>query len=374
MKKQSFALILFLGFSFTLLQGGCATIDAPGLWTNGFTAQTSGFDQVAIFTDYTVRRTTPKDKTFIALKDSLEFARKSDETVVRILTAKGYKVGASARFFIGGYCVDSQPVSFADARQVTTRTPPFHIDPDIERVPDLAGDLHLAFQLFSEMVVGGENAARNASLPADLTKRIAGNYRSTGIVLVIGQLVINEKANEEDIDKPRPQAARTLENFQDVRTPLIAVGYFEGMTGKLVFMHSETFPDSLNNKTDKEIKTTEKTLLGFHADFPFVRVGGRFDVPPPPKMTTARDIAAAMPLQPDAYYEQDMTSENFFAIVRMHGGVPFFDRPIPNRPPLKLLPSGAKVNVLGRKPDYFKVMLSDGYVGWIPADALWIKK
>ncbi len=338
---------------------GCAK-PIDGRWANGFTAQSAGFEKLSVFTDMAVVGLTPRGEEFLWVAESIQDAREMDNTTVEILKSKGYAIGTHERFFIGSWCKDAYPTSFAMSRRTLMKKPPFHIDPGVGRLDELSMDIQISFRQFAAMIGDGESALAAGSLPEDVARRIAGNYRSSGIVLILAVARRIEPENEQ-------WPAFTTENMCNFKSPFIAIGYFEGMTGKLVY--SNFLPIGKNQQT----KDLTKNFEQFHMNFPIARVASRFEIPPPPEYT--KKIYRA----PDAISinndeEKGVTRLNFQAFISQGGGVPLYSKPDINFRVDYMSPSGTMVNVIGKKSIFSKVILPDGRVGWVPTTAVWVKK
>jgi hypothetical protein len=350
-----------IGFLIAVMVCICGCVKPiDGQWANGFTAQSAGFEKLSVFTDMTVVSLTPRGEEFLWIAESIQNAREMDNTTVEILKSKGYAIGTHERFFIGSWCKDAYPTSFAMSRRTLVKKPPFHIDPGVERLDELSMDIQTSFRQFAQMIGDGKSALAAGSLPGDVTRRIAGNYRSSGIVLILAVARRIEPENEQ-------WPAFTTENMYNFKAPFIAIGYFEGMTGKLVY--SNFLPISKNQKT----KDLAKNFAQFHINFPIARVASRFKIPPPPEYTKkVFHPLDAITLNSDE--EEGVTRLNFAAFISQGGGVPFYSKPDINFRVDFMAPAGTMVNVIGKKSIFSKVILPDGRVGWVPTDTVWVRK
>lgn len=349
---------LLIAILWILRPTGCAK-PLDGVWTNGFTARSSGFERLSIFIDIAVKKTSPKGKAFVSISESIAAARALDRTLARLLSSKGYKIGVSERFFVGSYCDKPLPVSYGSNSRIYSRRPPFHMDPNIERVPELALDLRLSFQAFAKMIGEGEKGLQNAALARESARKIAGNYHTSGFVLVLGQAAGGDPALS-------PQAPPTHENILNVVTSFLAVGYFEGATGRLVHYNMLIMPKGLPRNA------FESALLRFHTNFPEARYGGRFTVPPPPRLGAAKSAPGYIAI-PRAPRVKGMRQVDYQAILRQRGGVSMSERPGTGLNTVNL-PSGTTARVIGTMGIYSKIILDDGRIGWVATSTVWIKK
>ncbi len=146
------------------------------------------------------------------------------------------------------------------------------------------------------------------------------------------------------------------------------MGYFEGMTGKLVY--SNILPLGEKQKT----KVLVKNLDQIHTNFPDARAASRFEIPPPPEYSSkSYKPAKVIAIIPGAA-EEGVLKLNYAAFLSKKGGIPFFTKPDMNHRAGFLIPTGTMVNVIGKKSVFSKVILPDGRVGWVPTDSVWVRK
>ena len=154
-----------------------------------------------------------------------------------------------------------------------------------------------------------------------------------------------------------------------MREPFFAVGYFEGMTGRLVFLRKVQF------RGRQDPAFFRKILRKFHSEFPKARTAGRFQVPPRPKFETEKKTPAGPPFfaSPDEILP-GLHSINRMGILRGKGGIPFTKTPSADRLGTRLLSSETPVRIIGSRNVYTKIVLENGDIGWVPTSAVWIKK
>ncbi len=238
------------------------------------------------------------------------------------------------------------------------KDPPYHVDPGIARLDGLTTDIREAFTQFALMIAQGQSAMESGSLPPEVAARIAGNYKSSGFALVLS--VVRQIETEAE-NMPELSA----ENMQAFKSAFVAVGYFEGMTGKLVY--SNILPLEAKKKTNPA-----KTLARFHENFPEARVGSRFEVPPPTEYASSNSSFKLIKL--DAADDEGSNKVNFSAILSKKGGIPLYRRPDLNYRTEYIVPTGTMVNVIATKSIFSKVVLPDGTIGWVSTDAVWVRK
>ena len=353
--------MVMIGLSITIMVLFCACAKPiDGNWANDFNAKSAGFERISIFTDLTVVGLTPRGEEFIWIAESIQTARELDKATAEALLSKGYSIGTRERFFIGDWAEKAFATSFAMSRRTLVKTPPFHIDPGVSRLEELTTDIRVSFEHFGKMIAEGQGALKNGCLPEVAARRIAGNYRSSGFVLILG--VVRDIESEKESQTPL-----NAENMYDYKSPFIAIGYFEGMTGKLVY--SNILPLGEKQKG----KLLKKNIEQIHMNFPQIRAASRFEVPPPPEYTGDGELIQTIKVIPE-YEEEGVVKLNYVAFLTKSGGIPLFDKPDMNYRNEYMIPTGTMVNVIGKKSIFSKVILPDGRVGWVPTDTVWVRK
>jgi hypothetical protein len=351
-----FTVILF----FCGICSACASKSATTNWANGYTDKTAAFERIALFVDLAVVRSDASGKIYISLNESLNDAEELDDLWKTLIEEKGYEVGTHGHYFVGSYASDGMNVSLERGKAGLYKEPPYHVDPEVMRVEQLQKDVQTAIKMFSEILAEGRDSS-NAAIPQDIAQRLGGNYRSSGFALAVGQV-----RNAENLPT---KAVLTPERISKLRTSFLAIGYFEAMTGRMVYCHKELLGG------EPEIGALKRIFKTAQAPFPPARQGAaRFEVPPIPKYEGIKSDQGIPMGIPAGEILPGTDLINVIAIVKGKGGVPFTKNPLPSRLDTRLIPSGSEVRILGYQGVYTKVILQDGSIGYVPSAAVWIKK
>ncbi|MCB9477282.1 MAG: hypothetical protein H6685_10450 [Deltaproteobacteria bacterium] len=346
-----------------LLSVSSARADAEVLWANGFTPDNAGFDRIAVFTDFTVINEGDKGDQYVAVADSIAAGRSLDALLVETLEDAGYKIGVHDRYFVGALADTPMPLSKRLSAPLPKQDPPFHEDPSVSRVTAHLSDVDGMFRAYGRLVVQSPAALQSASLPAELTSRTAGNYRSSGLLIITGVM----RPIESEI-KGGGWLPPTTENLPALKAPYVSAAYFEAVTGKLVYFVKAPIEGK------QKIGDFEKELKRAHKDFPEARVARRFAVPPMPEFDSIAKVAAA---KCTPFSAPTGAAQPGFAVrmgvLQARGGIPFRQSP-DDRFSTRMLPPGTQVKVIGYEGAYSKVVLQDCSVGWSPSSQILIRR
>ncbi len=333
--------------------------DAP-VWFNGFDEKSAGFEKVAVFVDAAVTRYLENGKVFISKSESMSLATALDEQIDLTLQKLGYAETAHAHLFSASYTDVTRALASETGKPIADQTAPFHLDPDITRVAQLAADVHKALALTADLAAGANPAG--TGIDEESARRIAGNYRANGIAVVIAVGHFEDKPVREF---PAPDAERV----RRLDAPVLAIAVYEGNSGKLVF-----FRRMIEWKKQKEA-VFASTLKDLHDGFPKARVGGRFTVPPLPRFDSSKKEDGDDAL---SFFAQGSDVESGFesqrlGVIKSRTPVPFSSMPTANRNDTSMIAPNTVVRIIGRHSIYTKVVLRDGRVGWVPTDSVWLR-
>lgn len=343
----------------TCAAGAAIAQDAPA-WFNGFDEKSAGFERVAVFVDAAVTRYLENGKVFVSKSESMSLASALDSQIDTTLQKLGYPETAHAHLFSASYTDITRPLASETGKPIADQTAPFHLDPDVARIAQLASDVRNAIALTADLAAGANPSG--AGLDEESARRIAGNYRANGIAVVVAVGHFEDKPVREF---PAPDAERV----RRLDAPVLAVAYYEGNSGKLVF-----FRRTVEWKKAKEAAVVS-ALKDLHDGFPKARVGGRFTVPPLPRFDSSKkdedDSALAFFAQGsdvDAGFESQR-----LGVIKSRTPVPFSSVPTANRNDTSMIAPNTVVRIIGRHSIYTKVVLRDGRVGWVPTDSVWLR-
>ncbi|MCC6158434.1 MAG: hypothetical protein IT350_10310 [Deltaproteobacteria bacterium] len=351
--------VAVLAAMLTFSAGTSSAEDAPA-WFNGFDEKSAGFEKVAVFVDAAVTRYLENGKVFVSKSESMSLASALDDQLDATLRKLGYAETAHAHLFSASYSDVTRAHASETGKPIVDQTAPFHLDPDVVRVAQLADDVRGAIALTADLAAGANPAG--ATLTEESARRIAGNYRANGIAVVIAVGHFEDKPVREF---PTPDAER----MRRLDAPLLAVAYYEGNSGKLVF-----FRRTIDWKKAKEAAVVS-ALKDMHDGFPKARVGGRFAVPPLPRFDSSKKDDDENAL---AFFAQGSDVESGFesqrlGVIKSRTPVPFSSVPTANRNDTSMISPNTVVRIIGRHSIYVKVVLRDGRVGWVPIDSVWLR-
>ncbi|MCL4236226.1 MAG: hypothetical protein KJ042_17115, partial [Deltaproteobacteria bacterium] len=199
--------------------------DAPA-WFNGYDEKSAGFEKVAVLVDAAVTRYLENGKVFVSKSESMSLATALDDQIATTLQKLGYPKPAHAHLFSASYTDITRALASETGKPIADQTAPFHLDPDVTRVAQLADDVRKALALTADLAAGAN--ASGAAIEEESAKRIAGNYRANGIAVV---MAVGHFEDKPVRDFPAPDAERV----RRLDAPVLAVAYYEGNSGKLVF-------------------------------------------------------------------------------------------------------------------------------------------
>ncbi|MCZ7587213.1 MAG: hypothetical protein M5R36_29880 [Deltaproteobacteria bacterium] len=332
-------------------------------WANGFSEDNAGFDRLAVFFDFAVIQRDLEGKTFIALRESIGDAQSMEQELTELLRRKEYPRGSFEHYYVGTNGTQPERVSQTGVKSGPLREPPYHVDPGAERVELHLIDVLGAFRSFAD-IVAMPAGRPSASLPRDVAQRIAGHYRSDGLAFVLG-------VSRRMPDEPDEALPATKERIEGLRTSFLAVGYFEGATGHLVYFDAVPVGGKQEEKTFRKLFKNMNDWVPKHAE-----TGPYFRVPPIPVYETNNDDPSDNPpfWAPDGEVLPGTGPINIMGVLRGQGGISFQSELGVRRLGNVRLPPGTPVRVIGYRSVYTKVVLRDGAVGWVPTQSVWIRK
>lgn len=246
-------LVLFCG---SVMQGCSGKKNFYSTWVSSYRPLNARFHRVSIFTDFTYMRNLKRGKEAILIEDSIKTAGKIDAQLVETFQDLNYQVPSHEKLFIGTYLKSKMDV--ADNRsekKAHTVDPPIHVDPDVSSFKAYENAALEALRTFAQIATGGKAKMDNTALPQQTARILSSKSNSDAIVIAIG--FSRKKAQVEPVDGPITES-----HLYDLKLPVLCIGVFHGLNGKLLWYGQKTFS---NGMTDSGYTSAVKSLL---SDFP----------------------------------------------------------------------------------------------------------